>query len=306
MLTRLKLDGLVNKAAMNLLGAGELFTTGNVYYVDSVNGSNGSLGTDPAFPKASIDNANNSTTATRGDIIVAMPGHVETVSAAAGLELDIAGVTVLGLGSGDARPQVNFTTVVGADMNIGADDVSVVNVRFTGGFDALTGPIDVNADDFSLLGCKYEDVTGQTVDCIVINAVNGSHINNLEWRGAAAAGGQSAIQLTDADEVIIENFLIDGNLAAGCIESVTTNCLNLTIREGYLRTRNAADLAITLQATDTGNIGPFLYIRLQDNAANITECITIDNDCQIFDPIYVCNLNAERGLQYNGTASTDA
>ena len=80
MLTRLKLDGLVNRASMNLLGAGDLFTTGKVFYVNSVTGSNGNKGDDPAFPFASIDAAVGACTADKGDIIVVMPKHLETVT----------------------------------------------------------------------------------------------------------------------------------------------------------------------------------------------------------------------------------
>ena len=304
-LTKLSLNGLTNRSAMNLLGAGELFTTGNVFYVDSNIGSDGNVGDDPSFPKATIDGAVNACTADKGDIIVVMPKHVETVSAAGGLSLDVDGITVIGLGSGDNRPQINFTTAVGADVNIDGNSVTVVNILFTGGIDALTGPIDINGDDVTLVGCEYRDVTGQATDVMIITG-DRTTISDYKHDGAAAAGGESAIQITGTADTKITNFRIDGNFATGAIESVTTANTDLHITDGFIRNRNSADIAIALQATDTGDIGPNLYIRLADDAANITECISVSNDCQLFDPIYVANADAERGLQYNGTASSDA
>lgn len=295
------------------IGPMPLTTTGQVFYVSNsstvapggIGGSNGNSGKSPQEPFSTIDHAVGQCTANRGDVIIVGPGHVETVTAAAGLDLDIAGITLMGVGNGDLRASVNFTTAVGADMDVDAADIAVFNFLFTGGVDALTGPIDVNADDFKLMNCTYRDVTGETVDCVIISAADRVIVDGFRFEGAVGAGGQSAIQITDCDRTVVQNFWIDGNLAAGCIESVTTANTNLHIHHGYLRTRNAADLAIVLQATDTGNIGPDIFIRLQDDAANITECISVANDCQIFDPIMVCNADAERGLQYNGTASAD-
>lgn len=308
-LTRLSLDGLTNRASMNLLGAGELFTTGSVFYVDSNNGSDGNLGTDPAAPKASIDNANNSCTADVGDIIVAMPNHTETVSAAGGLTLDTDGVTVIGLGSGDNRPQINFTTATGADMDVDGNSVTLVNLHFTGGIDALTGPIDINGDDTTIVDCEYEDVTGQTVDAMIVTG-DGTTIQDYKHTGASGAGGQSAIQLNGTTDTTITDFRIDGNFGTGAIESVTADQTNLHISGGrtggFIRTRNSTDIAIVLRSSDSGDIGPNLYFRLADNAANITEAISSGSSCHFFDPIYVVNNDDERGLQWNGTQSTDA
>ena len=71
---------------------------GKVYWVSSVNGSNSNDGTFQK-PFATIDYAVGRCTANAGDIIVAMPGHTETVTAAAGLDLDVAGICILGLGA---------------------------------------------------------------------------------------------------------------------------------------------------------------------------------------------------------------
>jgi hypothetical protein len=55
----------------------------------------------------------------------------------------------------------------------------------------------------------------------------------------------------------------------------------------------------------TGMIGPNINLRLQDNAANITEAIT-GATFVYFQPINVVNLAGESSLVINITASTDA
>ena len=118
-------------------------------------------------PLATIAAAQAKCRASRGDIIVVLPGHTTTITAAAGLALSKAGIALVGLGNGSLRPTINFTTAVGADLDIDAANITVANFLFTGGIDALTGPIDVNAADCTLVGIETRDVTGQATDFIV-------------------------------------------------------------------------------------------------------------------------------------------
>ena len=76
---------------------------GKVFWVSSTVGLNGNKGT-YENPFQTIDFAVGRCRANKGDIIFVMPGHVETVTAAAGLDLDVAGITLVGLGNGNLRP----------------------------------------------------------------------------------------------------------------------------------------------------------------------------------------------------------
>lgn len=279
---------------------------GKVLWVSSGSGSNGNKGTFDR-PFATVDYAVGICTANAGDIIAVKPGHTETVTAAGGLDLDVAGIAIVGMGAGSNRPTVNFTTAVGADMDVDAANITVCNMLFTGGIDALTGPIDVNAADFALLNCEYRDVTGQATDVIVADAnADRLLIDGYFHNGAAAAGGASAIALIGMDNPVISNFRIVGNFSVGAIDMRTTAVVDVEIFNGYIWTKNAADIAIVDTITaSTGRIGPDLNLMLKDNAANITEAITAAT-CHQFDPIYVCNLAGEKAMLINTTASTDA
>jgi hypothetical protein len=275
----------------------------------AIGGSDGNDGLSWRTPLASIDAATGKCVASRGDVVHVAPGHVETVTAAAGLDLDIIGVTYIGYGSGDLRPQINFTTAVGADMDVDAAQITMYNFRFTGGVDALTGPIDINAADFALLNCVTQDVTGQATDFIVTDAnADGLLIDGWIHKGAAAAGAETAISIVGGDYVSIQNFDIDGNFGTACIENVTTAGVNLNVGASSIsnlaRTRNADDVLVTCVATTTGWINN-IFGRLADNAANITEAFVMA-DGQFGNELYLVNLDGERAIQFNATASADS
>jgi len=282
---------------------------GNVFWVDSGASSSSSKGTFDR-PLTTIAAALDKCTADNGDIIAVKAGHSETIIAAAGLAIDVAGVAIIGLGTGSKRPTINFTTAVGADMDIDAANVTIVNFLFTGGVDALTGPIDINAADCALLNIETRDVTGQATDFIVTDD-NCDRLLISGWKhlGAAAAGADTAITLVGGDDWVIENFDIYGNFAVAAIENVTTAANRVRIgggtRPSYAWTENAADVIVTMVATSTGWIGPNINAMLQDNAANITEAF-VGAAMQFMQPINIVNLAGESSMQTNITASTDA
>lgn len=249
--------------------------------------------------------------ANRGDVILLAPGHTETVVAAGGITLDIAGVTVIGLGRGSLRPTINFTTAVTASVLVSAADVTLMNILFTGGIDALTKPLHIQAADCTLLDIETRDVTGQATDFIVTTAA-ADRLKIKGWKhvGAVAAGADTAISIVGGDNIEIDNFDIDGNFAVACIENVTTACTNLKIGMNsdrvvnLARTRNAADVIVTVVAASTGFINN-IFSRLQDNAANITEAL-VGAAMQFGLNLPIVNSNGEQAIQWNGTASTDA
>ena len=298
------------------------FTYGNVFYVDSGDSNAaddvGTNGRDPNTPFATMDYATGQCTATNGDVVFVLPGHVETVNAAAVLALDVAGVTYIGIGNGHARPNINFTTIGTADMDVDAADITMYNFRFNGGVDALAGPIDVNAARFHLHNSIWRDNAVQVVDCIVADAnademlisslVPGQY-GWMHYGDIDTAGTQSGIQLTGGNNTIIQDFWMDGDFAIGAIECVGTAVIDATIGGGimpwFVRTRNAADDIINVAVgSSTGIIlGPGAA-RLADNAnSTVTECITTNGMTVCGDNFFVVNADDERGIVWDGTQS---
>src|SRR5215211_623854 len=97
------------------------FAPNNVFFVQSTHSNAGDTagkGQTPDAPFATIDYAIGNCTADQGDLILVLPGHEEAVSAAAGLALDVAGVTIQGVGTGRARPTITLGTSTAADIDV--------------------------------------------------------------------------------------------------------------------------------------------------------------------------------------------
>ena len=252
-----------------------------VRYVHSGNGSASNLGLVPTSPVNSIENALTLCEASAGDVIVCMPGHVETITAAAGLDLDVIGVTVYFLGEGANRAQITFTTAVGADMDIDAASITLVNPLFVAGIDALTGPIDVNAADFTIINGEWRDAAAMgTTDCIVADA-NADRMRILGWTYVDSTTGtqkQSNIQVAAADDIILRDINIVGDFGTGAIENGTA-WLNALLENVVINNTSASPtVGILLQATSTGSMRG-VHIRV----ASGTTYLTANNDMQFFD-----------------------
>jgi hypothetical protein len=285
---------------------------GKVLFVHAGTGAGANDGLSADFPLATFDQAVNKCTNNAGDVIIGLPGHAESIVAAGGLDLDVIGVTVIGYGSGSNRPTITFTTATTADMDIDAANVTIVNLLFVAGIDALVAPIDVNAADFKMLNCETRDVAGsyQTVDFILTDDnCDRFVISGWKHTGDSAAGAETAISVIGGDDWVIEDFWIYGNFSVAAIENVTTAGNRVRIGGGakpcFIWTENAADVAITMVATTTGMICGPIDIMLQDNAANITEAL-VGAAMSFFQPLRICNLAGEVGMDTKITASTDA
>src|SRR3954465_7976099 len=196
------------------------FAPNNVFFVQSTHsnaGDSSGKGQTPDAPFASIDYAIGQCEADRGDLIVVLPGHVETVTGAAGVALDVAGVSVVGIGRGRQRPKVNFTTATAASFDVTAARCSVENLYFKCGIDAQTAMLNVQAADFSLRSCEIEhaDATSQATDVVLATSSAARlAIEDCRFFGSADAGTSSAISLVGGNDVVIRNNAFHGNYHA--------------------------------------------------------------------------------------------
>jgi hypothetical protein len=74
-----------------------VMTTGNVFFVSSVTGSDGNTGKKPTQAFATLDKATNACTANKNDIVYIMPNHAETIATATTWVPDVAGVQYIGV-----------------------------------------------------------------------------------------------------------------------------------------------------------------------------------------------------------------
>lgn len=176
---------------------------GNVFWVNNstvlnqgaVAGSDGNRGTWQR-PFATLAFAISQCVAGRGDIIFVGAGHAETITAAAGIALNIAGVAIIGIGAGSLRPTFTFTTAATASITVAAANISIQNCLFVSGVAALATVFDnanaVVATDFAIDNCEFRDssTTLNIVSCFksgttAQQAAGFSFTNNLVFSSMA-------------------------------------------------------------------------------------------------------------------------
>jgi hypothetical protein len=149
----------------------EQMAVGDIFFVDSNTGTDGaSNGKDPDTPVATIDYAIGLCTANKNDVILVFPQHAETVTTA--ITVDIAGVSIIGLGHGRNRPTITGNGTIDA-MTVTANDVTIKNLIFAvPGTDAQTADINIAAARCTVENTVHHGSTTakNKVDIITITA----------------------------------------------------------------------------------------------------------------------------------------
>lgn len=234
---------------------------------------------------STIDAAVGACTADAGDVILVMPGHTETVTSAGLLDLDVAGITILGLGNGAARPLINLTTVTTADVDVDAANIRIVNVIFDlTGVDAVVAGIDVNASDLTLERCKIimGDSDGQAVVGLLSDTgIDRVSVIDCEFQGDTIAGPAAAVRIIGGVEHVIHRSRFAGNYSQAPIALVTTAPLRISIRSNEIENFNAASsICIQGVAAMTGIIA---YNAMSHPTAGQGGWITTPGSCRLIE-----------------------
>ena len=138
------------------VGAGTIpVTTGNYWWVSSVTGNSGGPGT-PDAPYATLAQA--CAVAAANDVILLAPSHAENVAAATAITP--AGVQIVGLGVGNKRPTITFTTLNTSGYTVAVDSVSFTNISFVANFLSIAACFTLTtAKWFTVNNCSFVDTS---------------------------------------------------------------------------------------------------------------------------------------------------
>lgn len=257
---------------------------GTEFYVDYTNGDDGRAGRSKESSVKTLTYALSLMTANQDDVVYLLPGHAETISAAAGLAINKAGISIVGIGNGSLQPTLTLDTIASADIDIDAANVLIQNVHFVANVADIVAAIDVNADDFTLRGCRFTE--------------KAALMNAKIWVQDAAATASDRITIEDCYVIALDaanthfvNFagtgdghVIKGNTLIGdwgtmCIggAGIVTNC---TVVDNVIS--NAAtdnDACINLPATTTGIVMRNMCCggAAQANGITATACAIAEN-----------------------------
>lgn len=156
-------DGVqISGVSLNVHQKGQVLYVCNSTTASAVGvvGSDGLDGKTPDRPLATITKALAKCVASRGDKIILLPGHAETVSGAAGIAINVAGVSIIADPNavGSQRPTITLDTANTATVTITANEVVVSGVLFVANFLAIATCLDVTtATDVTISGCEFRD-----------------------------------------------------------------------------------------------------------------------------------------------------
>ena len=212
-----------------------------------------------AFATLTAAIADSNVVASRGDFLIVLPGYTQTMTAAGTVTVSKAGLTILGVGEGNLRPTISYSTSTAASFDVTAANVAIDNLIFTmTGIDALTAGINVSAAGVTFRNCRIVNASAsaQATLCLLTTAAaDRFKFVNSEVTGTTDAGTTTAIRLVGGDSAVIENSTFFGAYGAGngAIENITTACTNLKLLRNFINNATAASTkAITAIAGTTG------------------------------------------------------
>lgn len=267
----------INIQGLNILNQ----YSGKVFWVDSGRGSDGQVGTFKQ-PLATLDAAIGLTSANNGDIILLAPGHAETLSAAGDVTIDVAGVTVIGLGTGTARPTFTLGTAATVEVVVSAANVTLQNLVFVASFADVANVFELTATDFTVDGCEFkasaanlnflELVNTDTTD----NSADNLKIVGCKWVEADTATLSAVDVNGDLDGLVFEGNYANLGVNTGdlpIVAGVATgkDLTNVQISSNTLVRLNDANALLIDPDTTTANTGVIAgnKVRHADIAAEI-------------------------------------
>lgn len=214
-------------------------------------------------------------TANRGDVIVLMPGHVEILDAAADIDVNKAGVAIVGLGTGTLRPKMKFDAAA-ATYVISAANVSHYNIEFSASFADVAIGLDISGvDGLSFDYCYFTEEAADLnfVDTIDL-ATGADDISFYKCKFIGNdASNDSFITGVAHDGVYIEDCVFYMNTAqtavVGLIET-SGNVTNAEIKNNSFRSNVDGALFLDFNGAANGGVVTWNMFSSIDTAGAVT------------------------------------
>lgn len=243
---------------------------------------------------ATIDSAVGECTANAGDLIVVAAGHSETISGATSIVLDVAGVSIVGLGEGTDRPTLTFSAAA-SSIPVSVANVTLKNLLFVASFADIVAAITLTtAKNFKLLDCEFK-ASAANVNFLALietnataNAADGLHVEGCSWVEPDAATTSMINVDADLDKMVVKGCYLNLGVNASDLPAIAevasgkdiTNCQILD--NVVIRLNDANPLLVTADTT-TANTGVIAnnFVRHLDIAGELL--VTAGTNIGFFD-----------------------
>lgn len=185
-------------------------------------------------PFSTLDYAIGQCAANRGDIIYIRPGYTQSMTAADAVDVDVAGVTIIGLGTGSKRAKFTYDNSAG-EFVIGAANVTIENLWFVPSVTGITKAINIEiaGDDYKILNCRFADAEAAGTDefnrCIIHPITVTRGLIQGCYFDMGEAGAVTCIEVATPEEIHILDNVITGDYSTGCIVNITASGSNMHV-----------------------------------------------------------------------------
>lgn len=251
-------------------------------------GSDGNKGTFQS-PFNTIAYAITQCVANRGDMIMVKAGHTETVSDATTFAANVAGVAVIGLGSGSLRPTITFSTANTATIPVSVDNFAFKNIVFKANFLSIAAPITVSTGKWlAVEDCRFEDNSSILNFLNIVKSTGAANTadgltfsNNVVKNLGVTSNNTTILTANDIDSLTMKgNYLkwaVQNNTAIGIIVTagVLTNLI-CTDNMGYRpNTTTAGGSLINVGGTTSTGIVARNYVQTLTTTTDLLFTTTV-------------------------------
>lgn len=154
------------------------------------------------FPTLTAAIADSNVVASRGDVIVILPGYTQTISSSTALSISKAGLTIIGLGNGSLRPTFTLDTATTATINITAANIEFQNCLFVANFADVASCFKLTtAKNFTIRNCEFRDTTSILNFTAIVdtnttsNDADGLSILDSNYYGLSATSNSCVVKM---------------------------------------------------------------------------------------------------------------
>lgn len=225
---------------------------GKDIFVSSTSGNVANNGLTPTAAVLTLEAGINLCTASQGDRVFMLPGHAETISSATALNFDLAGIDIIGLGAGSARPTITLDTGNTTTIPVTAANITISNVLFVANFLSIAACFTIaSAKNFQAYNCDFRE-TSSTLNFLNIfqttggaNTADGLTVVGCTWEGIGTTSVNSFILTANT----IDSAKIISNRVS-TVKTTDTSIL-LTVTAGILTLFDCGDNCVYSKQTAT-------------------------------------------------------
>lgn len=229
-----------------------LGTTGHIWYVYSVTGSDAvsPRGREREKPLATLNQA--FTNAAAGDVIILMENHAETISSTITINKAL---TIVSEGSGTSRARLTSAVAAGAMLSLSSTGTSLNNIYFPASTAATSARAVFAGSGIVSDNCYFECGANDTNAALVLqSSANSCQVTNAYF---LATGSQpaTAISIAAVSGLFMENIALDGGSFGFSSFALNATGALTAVYANQIHQLNNADVSLTTGWTGVWNVG---------------------------------------------------